>query len=229
MTQKPEAFVFDMDGVLINSHPAHLAAWREFLVSVGVSISESDLAFILEGRTRSEILLKFLGNLSSEELQGYGRRKDEIFRKMENQIGPMPGALALVRFLSVQKLRLAIATSASEIRTFATIERLGLGGCFDAVVTATDVALGKPDPEVYRLACDRLGVAPQQTLAFDDAPAGVQAARAAGMRCIGIANNGIGERLLASGAETVVPNFASCEFRDVAKGLLGSLSLDLAA
>lgn len=225
----PEAFVFDMDGVLINSHPAHLAAWREFLCTVGVTASENDLAFILEGRTRSEILLRFLGDLSNEELQRYGSCKDEIFRRIESQITPMPGALALVRLLSAQKLRLAIATSASEIRTFATIERLGLGGCFDAVITAADVAVGKPDPAVYQLACDRLGVASQWALAFDDAPAGVQAARAAGIRCIGVASNGIGERLLAAGAEAVVPDFASSNFRAMATGLLSGWNLEMTA
>ena len=219
MTEKPQAFVFDMDGVLIDSHPTHLAAWQEFLKSAGIAVSEAELAFVLEGRTRSEIMRKFLGDVSEENLQYYGRRKDEIFRSMENEIAPVPGAISLLDDLSNRGLKLAVATSASEIRTFATIERLGLGGRFDAIVTAADVALGKPDPAVYEVACGRLGVDSQQGLAFDDALAGVQSARAAGLRCIGIASNGVGERLLAAGAEAVVPDFACEQFRAAAEDL----------
>lgn len=221
MTQMPEAVIFDMDGVLIDSHPAHLAAWREFLSSVGATPSEKDLSFILEGRTRSEILRRFLGDLSDKELQAFGRRKDEIFRRNENKIVPMPGALNLVNLLSERKTKLAVATSASEIRTFATIERFGLGGRFDAIVTAADVVAGKPDPAVYQLACERLGVAAGKALAFDDAPAGVQAACSAGMKCIGIANNGIQQQLLKAGAEAVIPDFVSAQFRALAGTLLG--------
>ena len=93
---------------------------------------------------------------------------------------------------------------ASEIRTSATIERMGLGGCFEAIVTAGDVAAGKPDPAVYRLACERLNVAPQTALAFDDSCAGVRAAILAGLRCIGLATNGFRTQLLEEGAELVI-------------------------
>jgi beta-phosphoglucomutase-like phosphatase (HAD superfamily) len=119
-----------------------------------------------------------------------------------------------------QGMSLAVATSASEIRTFATIERLGLGGCFDAVVTASDVEQGKPDPAVYRLACERLEVSPMFAVAFDDAGAGVQAAKSAGMRCIGVASDGLCEQLSLAGAEAVVPSFACPEFDELAKTLL---------
>lgn len=216
----PTAFVFDMDGVLIDSHPAHLAAWRDFLASEGVSIAESELAFVLEGRTRSEILRKFLGNLSEEELQMYGRRKDEIFRSVEHQILPVPGAVPFLNSLSSRNAKLAVATSGSEIRALATIERLGLGGRFEVVVTAADVTVGKPDRAVYQLACDRLGVSSQSAVAFDDALAGVQAACAAGMRCVGVATNGSAEKLLSAGAEAVIPDFACPEFQALAVDLL---------
>jgi len=111
---------------------------------------------------------------------------------------------------------MAVATSASEIRTFSTIERLGLGGCFEAVITASDVSAGKPDPMVYRLACERIGIPPQEALAFDDASAGIEAARSAGMRCIGVASNGYSANLVMAGAERVIPDFAGLEFESIA-------------
>jgi len=201
------AVVFDMDGVLIDSHPAHRAAWREFLSMMGRNASESELAFILEGRTRNEILHHFFGDLGSEELQEYGKRKDEIFRGIERQIVPVRGVLNFIKELGDRNIPMAVATSASEIRTFSTVERLGLGGCFEAVITASDVSAGKPDPMVYRLACERIGIQPQKAVAFDDARAGVEAAKAAGMQCVGVASNGSILNLLEAGAETVIPDF----------------------
>jgi HAD superfamily hydrolase (TIGR01509 family) len=211
-----QAVVFDMDGVLIDSHPAHRAAWGEFLLMMGRTASESELAFILEGRTRNEILHHFFGKLRSEELQEYGKRKDEIFRGMERQIGPVFGVLDFVEELARRGIPMAVATSASEIRTFSTIERLGLGGCFEAVITASDVSAGKPNPMVYRLACERIGVPPQEALAFDDASAGIEAARSAGVRCIGVASNGYSANLVMAGAERVIPDFAGLDFDSIA-------------
>lgn len=201
------AVVFDMDGVLIDSHPTHLAAWREFLAAQGIRASDSDLSFVLEGRTRSEILRHFLGELSEAEIAEYGRRKDEIFRGMESDIQPFPGVLAFLSQLEHLGVSKAVATSASEIRTAATIERMGLGGYFDAVVTSADVVAGKPHPHVYQLACERMKVLAANSLAFDDAPSGVQSARSAGLRCIGVSNNGLSEVLLGAGAESVIPTF----------------------
>lgn len=201
------AVVFDMDGVLIDSHPAHLAAWREFLESQHIEFSDTDLNFILEGRTRSEILRHFLGTLSELEIAEYGRRKDEIFRAIEADIQPFAGVLPFLRQLEHLGIAKAVATSASEIRTAATIERMGLGGYFDAIVTSADVIAGKPHPQVYQLACDRMNVLPENALAFDDAPSGVQSARSAGLRCIGVSNNGTTQALLNAGAERVIPSF----------------------
>lgn len=211
MTRIVRGIVFDMDGVLIDSHPAHKASWREFLQLEGVRVSEQELTFILEGRTRNEILRHFLGELPDEELQSCGRRKDEIFRCLEHKIEPIPGVIDFLKETERRGLVRAVATSASEIRTFSTIERLGLGGFFDAVITAGDVASGKPDPLVYRMACERIHLDPAHGLAFDDARAGVLSATSAGMRCIGVASNGMSHQLLLAGAEAVIADFNESE------------------
>ena len=201
------AVVFDMDGVLIDSHPAHLSAWREFLRSAGKEVFDDELSFVLEGRTRSEILRHFLGPLPERELERYGRQKDEIFRALEYRIELIPGVLEFLRNLNRQHIASAVATSASEIRTFSTIERLGMAEFFEVVVTASDVSWGKPDPTVYRLACERLAIAPHHALAFDDAPAGILAAKSAGLRCVGVSSNGLAAQLLDAGAEQVIKDF----------------------
>jgi HAD superfamily hydrolase (TIGR01509 family) len=201
------AVVFDMDGVLIDSHPAHLAAWKAFLRSRGKDLRDDELSFILEGRTRDQILRHFLGNLEARELQEYGKQKDEIFRATEHQIRTIPGVIDFLQTLNRSGVISAVATSASEIRTVSTIERMGLAEHFEAIITAGDVAASKPDPTVYRLACERLNVAPVQALAFDDAPAGIKSAKSAGMRCIGVSNNGFARQLLETGAERIIPDF----------------------
>jgi beta-phosphoglucomutase len=209
MDSEIRAIVFDMDGVLIDSHPVHRAAWREFLRSLSVDVTEPDLSFILEGGTRTDILRHFLGDLPQAELMEYGRRKDEIFRSLEHEIRPAPGVLAFLRELERAGLVRAVATSASEIRTASTIERMGLGGYFDAVITAADVVTGKPHPRVYQLACERMNVRTGNALAFDDAPAGVVAARAADLRCIGVSSHGTAQSLLDAGAERVIGGFTA--------------------
>lgn len=210
------AVVFDMDGVLIDSHPVHRAAWAEFLKANGCDVSDDELNFILEGRTRNEILRHFFGAVSNSEALVYGKQKDEIFRGLEREITPVPGVLSFIEQLRRDSIAIAIATSASEIRTSSTIERLGLGGRFEAVITASDVQAGKPDPGVYQLACERMSIPPGEAVAFDDAPAGVQAALSARMRCIGVASNGIAEKLVEAGAEQVIPDFAGFDVKRLA-------------
>lgn len=209
------AVVFDMDGVLINSHPTHLAAWKTFLCSVGNEVPEHELTYILEGRTRNEILCHFFGILGPCELEHYGRQKDEIFRRMEHQIEPIAGAIEFLQTLNHHGISAAIATSASEIRTLSTIERMGIAEHFETVITASDVVSGKPDPTVYRLACERLGVAAAESMAFDDAPAGIQSAKSAGMRCIGISSNGMTRQLIETGAERVIPDFVGLSIKEL--------------
>ncbi|HZQ17945.1 MAG TPA: HAD family phosphatase [Terriglobales bacterium] len=209
------AAVFDMDGVLINSHPTHLAAWSAFLCSVGNEVPDHELTYILEGRTRNEILCHFFGNLTTCELEQYGKQKDEIFRRMEHQIEPIAGVIEFLRTLNHHGISGAIATSASEIRTLSTIERMGIAEHFETVITASDVVSGKPDAMVYRLACERLGVQPAESIAFDDAPAGIQSARSAGMRCIGVSSNGMTQQLIETGAERVIPDFVGLSIKEL--------------
>jgi beta-phosphoglucomutase len=210
-----KGLVFDLDGVIINSHPAHKRAWREFLVTLGKHPSDGDLEFILEGRKREDILRHFLGNLSSLELAGFGRQKDEFFKKVSDEVPPVDGVLDFLKGLLDEEIPCAVATSASRRRTEITLDGLGLRTQFQVVVTAEDVVEGKPNPAIYRLAGRRLGLPASSILAFEDAPAGVKAATAAGMVCIGVAKGGKADALRDAGAEHVVPDFVNVSLRDL--------------
>lgn len=204
---EPRAVIFDMDGVIIDSHPAHQKAWRLFLRSIGKEVSEQELTFILDGHKRNDILRHFLGELPEAELAHYGEVKDDFFRRSSLEVKPVPGILQFLLHLRCEGILLGLATSASASRSFSTLDRMRIRHYFNAIVTAADVSQGKPDPAVYRLASARLKIEPENVLVFEDAVSGILAGKQAGLRCAGVACSPRAEELLAAGAEFVIPDF----------------------
>jgi beta-phosphoglucomutase len=209
MTGMLRGVVFDMDGVIIDSHPAHRLAWKAFLQSLGKETSEEDLDFILDGCKRGEILKHFLGDLSPEQIAEYGNRKDELLKKHNHSVQPIPGVVEFLGNLSEAGIRTGLATSASRKRALGTLEELGLAHYFHTIVTGDDVFAGKPDPALYRSAAERMQESPGLLLAVEDAASGVKSARAAGMRCLGVAPAPRAYLLRAAGADPIIPDFRS--------------------
>lgn len=207
--------IFDMDGVLVDSHAAHRKAWRRFFQTLGRDVPEPELDFILDGRKRGDILRHFLGDCPDAELEEFGRRKDCIFRHMHLEVTPVPGVLRMVRELHGQGAALALATSASRSRARSTLVELGLLSCFRVIVTGEDVLLGKPDASIYRLASSRIEIEPERLLAVEDAVSGIQAAVGAGLRCVGVASHERPENLTAAGAVHVMRDFESVSVDDL--------------
>jgi len=203
------AVVFDMDGVLVDSHPAHRLAWREFLRRLGKDVTESELDFVLDGRKRRDILLHFLGPLTDAQLEEYGKAKDELFWLAAASIAPVPGVFEFIECIRRAGISVAVATSAGASRTRSMLKRLGIFAHFAAVVTGEEVGAGKPNPAIYLLACQRIGCPPNTTVAVEDAAAGVRAAKEAGLRCVGITRCGSEEKLTAAGADFVLPDFVN--------------------
>ncbi len=207
--------VFDMDGVIVDSHPLHRAAWKQFLQSVGRPASDGEIDFILDGRKRAEILRHFLGEeLSAEEIRDYGSRKDHLLRELGRRSQPIDGVIEFLVELRQAGIALALATSAARSRTEATLSELGVKDYFDTIVTGDDVSIGKPDPSIYRLAAARLHKSPTRLVAFEDSVSGVQAALSAGLRCIGVASGLRVKQLRAAGAEVVISDFHSLSLSD---------------
>jgi HAD superfamily hydrolase (TIGR01509 family) len=214
--------VFDMDGVLVDSHAEHRKAWRLFLQTLGRDVPDSELDFVLDGRTRRDILRHFLGSFPDHELAELGRRKDGIFRQVQLAVAPVPGVVRLVRDLHSRGMALAVATSASRSRAHSTLVELGLLNRFETVATGEDVAQGKPHPAVYLLACHRLQIDPQCLLAIEDAVSGIRAAVGAGLRCLAVALHEAPETLIAAGAVQVVRDFENVSSADLECIFLGS-------
>src|SRR6266581_5822571 len=119
--------IFDLDGVIVDSHPLHKHAWRAFLADIGKEVPESGLDFILEGRCRREILIHFLGNLSESDIQKYGNKKDQFFRQVSADLKPVKGSVEFIKNLKRADLCMAVATSASRQRAQWTVEQLDKG------------------------------------------------------------------------------------------------------
>jgi beta-phosphoglucomutase len=204
--------VFDMDGVIIDSHPAHRRAWKAFLESLGREIGDEELDFILDGCKRSEILKHFLGEVTPEQITEYGERKDEFLQKQNHTVQPIPGVVEFLAHLSEAGIRMGLATSAGRRRALGTLQELGLASYFGTIVTGDDVTVGKPHPALYKLAAERMHETPGCLLAVEDAASGVKSARAAGMRCLGVASAPRARLLQAAGADPVIPDFRSISF-----------------
>jgi beta-phosphoglucomutase len=207
--------IFDMDGVIVDSHPIHKKAWRRFLELQGKNPDDTDLDFIMDGRKREEILRHFLGELSDDEVQNLGHQKDTLFREESTAMQMIEGLPEFLQQLARANIRLAVGSSGSDGRVNYILQSFGLRKFFQVIVTGDQVTAGKPDPAVFHLASKELGVLPSDTLVFEDSVSGVQAAKAAGMKCIGIAANGLIPKLLDAGAIQIIPNYSDLSLNHV--------------
>jgi beta-phosphoglucomutase len=184
--------LFDMDGVLIDSYAAHFESWRRLADENGRTYTESQFKAGF-GRTSREVIAEQWKSepLSNERIRKLDERKEAIFREIVSRDFPvMDGAVELIRELLSAGFQLAVASSGPPDNVRLTIARLGVHDLVRAVVTGADVQRGKPDPQVFQLAAERIDARPDRCVVVEDAPVGIEAARRGGMRCIGLASTG---------------------------------------
>jgi beta-phosphoglucomutase family hydrolase len=209
-----KAVLWDMDGVIADSGPYHLAAWQEIFGKRGVKFTTEDFKHIF-GLRNDNIIRKTLGKeLTQAEVEAIAREKEETFRRIAGRkIKPLPGALELLRLIKKQGLSMAIASSAPVENIELVTGTLGIADCFQALVTGHDVTEGKPNPQVFLLAAQRLGVEPANCLVIEDAVAGVTAAKRAGMYCLAVANNHSRQKLAE--ADLIVDTLEAVTMEDI--------------
>ena len=179
--------IFDMDGVLVDSYAAHLESWQRLADELGAAITEGQFAATF-GRTSREIIRELFAITESETVARYDARKEALYRDIiRGHVPVMAGAIALVTALHATGFRLAVGSSGPPENIALVCEDCGLDAMLVGSVSGADVTHGKPDPEVFLLAAERIGVAPASCVVIEDAPAGVEAAVRAGMRCIALA------------------------------------------
>jgi beta-phosphoglucomutase family hydrolase len=181
-------FIFDMDGTLVDNMDHHSKAWGKLLDENGLEMDLDDFLKRTAGQTSEEIIPAVFGDISDERITEIADRKEELYRDAYRpDRKPVPG---LVEFLASAKqlgIKMAVATAGPNANMEFILDGLDLRQYFDAITTARDVKQGKPDPEIFLMSAEKLGVEPANCVVFEDAIGGFEAAHRAGMRSVGIA------------------------------------------
>jgi beta-phosphoglucomutase family hydrolase len=183
MSEAQRAFVFDMDGTIVDNMGFHMKSWIEFFHRRGKEIDPDEFFAATAGRQGKEIIRAWLGaGLPDDEVMALNREKEAIYREMyEPHRRELEGFSRFLERARAQGVRLAVATSGPPENITFVLDGLDLRRQFEVVVGAVDVRRGKPHPDVFLKAAEKLGVAPADCVVFEDAPLGVEAARNAGM------------------------------------------------
>jgi beta-phosphoglucomutase len=219
----PGAVVWDMDGTLVDTADLHFAAWVRLAQELGHPFSRADFVATF-GRRNPEILRQLFGeHLTDPEVATLGERKENYYRAAAQAgVELLPGVRPLVEALHAAGFRQAIGSSAPRGNLELILRLTNVAPFFQAIVAMEDTQRGKPDPEVFLVAAQRLGVPPARSLVLEDAVAGVEAAKAAGMRCIAVTFVGhhAEDRLRAAGADLVAPTLEQVSVQTV-RSLIG--------
>lgn len=212
-------FIFDMDGVVINSNPYHKIAWETFLQKKEIPVDDLYFENVLSGRTGPTSLKLIFGkNLSPDLLDKYLLEVDQayqnILRQSEENLA-IPGIYDFLDSIREQGHRLALATSAPPLNIEMGLENLKLQGVFDVVVGKVDVSKGKPHPEVYLTTLKAIGLPKENCIVFEDSKAGIQSALSAGIAVVGIASGHTKEELMEEGVSLAVDDFTDLTLEKV--------------
>lgn len=208
--EPPEGIIFDMDGVMVDSNPYHLEKWAALLAEYGVEYDPAKLPKQILGQRNDTALRFFFGDkLSAEDRARIIEELEEKFRRaFRPHARPLPGLELLIAEAHRAAIPMAVASSAMAKNVEFVVEALGFGGYFKVLINGDEVSRPKPDPEIYLKAARQLGVEPRFSVAFEDSHIGIEAAKRAGMKCIGIASSFPAEELRSrTQADLVVQSF----------------------
>ena len=215
-----EAVLWDMDGVIADTGPYHLKAWQEVFQKRGFNYSDEVFQRNF-GKRNDTIVRSIIGDsASSAEVDAITAEKEAVFRqKAAAKVKPFPGAIELLKSLREYGVKIALASSAPIENIQLVIQDLGIDNCFAVIVWGREVTEGKPSPQGFLLAAQRLGVEPKNCVVIEDSVAGVTAAKRAGMRCVAVTNTHPRKGLME--AELVVDSLETVSVADLA-GLFNS-------
>ena len=185
------AVIWDVDGVIIDSAAQHLAAWRALARENDLPFSD-ELFWETFGMRNADIMPRMFGISGPEErITRLADRKEELYRDLlRREASALSGAKELLAALHTSGYRQALGSSAPAANLETIISLLGIGGYLEATVSGESVPQGKPAPDIFLTAAARLGIPPEHCLVIEDAPAGVEAAHAGGMRCLAVRRAG---------------------------------------
>lgn len=212
----PRAVIWDMDGVIANTGPFHFQAWQETFNKRGVKFTEEDFDQTF-GLRNDSIIRKVLGEkISIKDIEAIAQEKEATFRHLlPPSLPPLPGVTRLLKALKEAGFKMALASSAPKENLNLLTLNLGIHGYFEVVVSDKEVTEGKPSPQLFLLAAEKLKVTPHNCIVIEDAVAGVEAAKAAHMKSIAVTNTHPRESL--SQADLIVDSLEQVDINMIEK------------
>jgi beta-phosphoglucomutase family hydrolase len=188
MSEQKRAIIWDLDGTLIDSSALHWEAWQEVMTAENLRLTYEEYVADF-GKRNDEILRGRLGaRITEADIERITRAKEEKYRELLRTRGLklLPGAEYWLRELKAGEWLQALASSSPRLNIDTVFAALGITRFFDVVVSSEEVKQGKPHPDVFLAAAEKLNVAPPRCIVVEDAPAGIEAAHRAGMKAIGV-------------------------------------------
>lgn len=203
-----KAYIFDMDGTMIDNVPYHVKAWKAFSRKYGNELSEREIIGWM-GMTNRAYQERILGRqVNDEESLAMSEEKEILYRELYRpHMKPAPGLVELLDLATAKGVLLAVASGAPKGNINFILDGLDLRRYFPVLVDDSTYTRGKPDPECFLTAAKMLGVEPKDCTVFEDAVKGVQAGKAAGMRVVAVTLRTSAEELIAAGADTAISSF----------------------
>lgn len=211
----PRGVVFDLDGTLTHNMPIHVRAFDAFAMRHGLPALDRAMRVRLDGKRNADIMpILFDRALEAAEIAALAEEKESLYRRLSRgALRPLPGLLRFLELLAAREIPIAIATSAPAENVPHTLTEIGLLQRFPHVARSDEQPRGKPYPDVFLAAAAQIGVDPRECLAFEDAPTGITAARAAGMVAVALTTSFDAEHFEAS-----APHFHARDYQDFLAG-----------
>ena len=208
------AFLFDMDGVLVDSNPFHKIALKQFCLQHGHDLTEEQLREKIYGRTNKDWIPNLFGSLSKELIKQYADEKEALFREIyKNDIKPVAGLIDFLEKLDLHQIPRAIATSAPRENVDFSLQLTKTEKYFSTILDESFVSKGKPDPEIYLKTAAALGFPPAQCVVLEDSLSGVKAGKGAGCKVVGITTTHTPDEL--NEADFIIENFHGLEPKEL--------------
>jgi len=206
----PKACIFDLDGVIVDTVPAHFVAWKAMADELNIPFTEVDNEQ-LKGVSRTESMKRILAmggmTKSNIEIEEMTTKKNHIYVEIISKMTPddiLPGVVEFLDLLDDNNIAIALGSSSKNAPVI--LEAVGLAHRFPVSVDGNQIAHSKPHPEVFLLGADRLGLSPSECVVFEDAISGVQAAKRGNFKCVGV-----GDATVLSEADVVIPDMKNID------------------
>ncbi len=212
---KTQAVIFDLDGTLVDNMELHAEAFAHFTKKYGLPDLTDQMRRKIDGKRNRDIFpILFDDPLDPATIKSHTLEKESLYRELAiDKLKPVPGLLAFLDHLRNKAIPFAVATSAPEANVVFSLKALGMEKTFDVIVRGDQVPRGKPFPDVFLEASKQLDCTPEGCLVFEDAPAGIEAGLAAGMRCAALTTSFSAAVI----HESVTPHFVVNDYDDVLK------------